>query len=146
MAHTDDIDLAITPVPEAYDGFGFYTDTTTGIVMFYFFSELVKNFGPFTKDPAIPDDREPYHVILSSVRKNIIHVESPFLSNFIDPFAYAKNIARSGFLGMMIKHNHYAAELVKISLQGIMGYHANNHGFVYTDGGINTFFKGAKSK
>lgn len=131
--------------PKEFDGFGFFRDTLDGIVKFYYFDDMVKAYGPEPKDPNQPDDRECFHVILTSVRKAMVHIEAPFTSNFIDAFVYAKHIAHSGFSGVMIRKSRFSVQLLKDSLLHMMSLHKKNKGFVYCEDGVETFHKGKKS-
>lgn len=137
--------LSETPPPGGFDGFGFFRDKNDDEVKFYFFDDLVKQYGPSPKDPTVPDDRETYHVILTSVRRGITHIEPPFTAHFLDPFVYAKHVAYSGFTGIMIRQAKWSAVLLRDCLLEIMLHHAKNLGFFYAhDGGPEVFFKGTK--
>ncbi len=137
----------ISEVPPAtFDGFGFFVDKNDNEAKYYFFDDLVKKYGPEKHDPEIPEDRNPYHVILTSVRKGFTHIEAPFTSNFIDPFVYAKRIAHMGFTGIMILKTSYSGILLRDCLLEIMTLHAKDLGFYYAlaPGLPELFFKGTK--
>lgn len=141
MSNTDS--TLIEEIPTDWDGFGFYRGTD-GRDRFYFFDEMVRVHGPIPKDPSIPADREPYHVLLSSARHGHIYIEEPFVAHFLDPMAYARHLMDAKFLGTMIRKSAYSVDLVKQSLNAIMTYHAKASGFFYPINGVLTFFKGEK--
>lgn len=130
------------PEPEFWDGFGFFVDVVDDMVKFYFFDDMVRAYGPSKKDPAIPADRETFHVLLTTVRKAIIHIEEPFTSNFTDPFTYAKHIAHAGFSGLMIRKTQFSENVLKKSLEEMMRIHALGKGFMYKTNGVEVFYKG----
>jgi len=132
--------------PDLYDGFGFFLDKITGLVNFYYFDDVVKEHGESPRDPNIPADREAYHVILSSVRKNKIYLDAPFLSNFIDPFVYARNLAHAGFNGIMLKKSQWSAALIAQGEVHLRMLYHDETGYIYTDErGVETFYPGLKS-
>lgn len=120
--------------PEVWDGFTFYVDRLLGcVVKFTFFDDMVREFGPPERDPKLPLDRESYHVLLSSVRKAVIHIEEPFTSNFLDPFEYARHVAHAGFSGVMIRKTQYSLDLLRTTLEQMMKLHAAGPGFIYNN-------------
>ena len=132
--------------PANWDGFGFYRGED-GFDRFYFFDEMVRKYGPVPKDPAIPADREAYHVILTSARKGKIHIEEPFLAHFLDPFVYARHLMDAKFLGTMVRKTIYSEGVVDISLTAIREHHRKNYGYFYTtSAGGTSFFEGAKKR
>jgi len=140
--HPDSMGYRDTP-PEVYDGFGFYRDPQDGLVKFYYFDDVCKEHGPAPKDPTIPSDREAYHVMLSNVRKAVVYVDAPFISNFIDPFVYATGLAYHGFNGIMLKKTQWSANVVTQAMAFIRMLHARGSGYTYTDeDGVETPFPG----
>lgn len=133
--------------PAVFDGFTFLKDAEDGTLKFLYFDELTREYGPFPRDPNTPLDREAYHVVLSSIRKGRIHVERPFTSNFIDVFAYAEHVFRSGFTGVMIRVNKYSLLLLEQTLAALLIQYKNSYGFVMTDDqGVDVFHAGRKQE
>lgn len=123
--------LLKTEKPEHWDGFCFTKNPSTGEVEFYYFTEFVDRNGPPPKDPK--EDRDPYHVLLTSVRKGKLQIEAPFRSNFFDPFEYAKSVGHSGFDGFMYNARLPEAEmLVALTLLDLLKRGIDNFGqYVY---------------
>lgn len=132
--------------PEHYDGFGFFKDPEDGVIKFYYFDDVVKEHGLSPRDPNIPEDREAYHVLLSSIRKTVVHLDAPFISNFIDPFVYATNLAYAGFSGIMLKKTQWSANVIGNSMKYLRSLYANDRGCMYTDeDGTTTLFLSLKA-
>ena len=145
MTTKNEIAYSSGPPPEQFDGFGFFRDVLDGSIKFTFFDDLVRRHGPPERDPAIPTDRDPYHVVLTSIRKAVIHLEAPFTAHFTDPFVYATNLAHSGFSGIMIRKSQYSIDLLKESLEQMFMLYKRGKGFVYCDeAGAETFHQGEK--
>lgn len=119
--------------PPLWDGFGFYRDEEDRKVKFYFFDELAKEHGPYDKDPGVPEDREAFHVLLTSSLRGVLWVDHPFIAHFIDPFAYAERIAYMGFSGTMLRKTKYSDSLMKEVLAYTLEIHARSKNFVYVD-------------
>lgn len=146
MNTNKEVTYSLGPPPEQFDGFGFFKDALDGSIKFTFFDDLVRQYGPPERDPAIPTDRDPYHVVLTSIRKTMIHLEAPFTSNFIDPFVYARNLAYSGFSGVMIRKSQRSLALLKESVEQMFVLYSRGKGFVYCDEtGAQTFHQGKKA-
>lgn len=133
--------------PETFDGFGFYSDPKDGQLKFFYFDDIVQTHGVQPQDPSIPSDREPFHVLLSSVRKGLVHLEHPFTSNFIDPLVYARHIARAGFGGIMIRVSKFSTALLNACIHEIVAHHLQESGFVLADitTGLDVFYQGLKT-
>lgn len=133
--------------PAVWDGFGFFMDHVDRVVKFYFFDDITRVHGELPGDPNIPADRTAYHVLLTCTRKNRVHIELPFTSNFLDAFVYAKRVAEAGFRGIMIKENKFSLALAEASLKETMMFHASEYGFVLEDEkGIDMFYAGRKKE
>jgi hypothetical protein len=132
--------------PVLWDGFGFFLDKLDGLVKFYYFDDFVKIYGESPRDPEIPGDREAFHVMLSSIRKEKVWLDAPFTSNFLDPFVYAKNLALAGFSGVMLKKTQWSATLLAQSEAYMRILHHQDKGYMYTDkDGTETFYPGLKN-
>jgi hypothetical protein len=143
-----DIIIPLDTPPALYDGFGFYKDPTDGQVKFYYFDDVIKEHGPEPRDPAVPEDREAYHVMLSSIFKHTVHMDAPFISHFIDPFVYATGLAHSGFSGVMLKKTRWSANVMLQSLNYLRSLHLKDQGYTYTDESgttTTTFYPGAQA-
>jgi hypothetical protein len=130
--HSKHLIFSDTP-PAIYDGFGFFTDAQDGKIKFFFFDEISKALGALPPDPNAPNDREAYHVILSSVRKGDVYLERPFISHFIDALVYARRMAEAGFTGVMMKANARTHEIFAQTAKGIMSLHFVGRGFYMKD-------------
>jgi hypothetical protein len=119
--------------PEKWDGFGFFKDYETGEIKFYFFDDVSEMFGEQEREPGIPDDRDPYHVLLTSTHKGVIWVDHPFVSNFIDPIIYAARIAGMGFSGTMLRKTKVSDTLMHEVLKYTLMLHSKGRNFVYVD-------------
>jgi len=129
--------------PELYDGFGFFMNRETNKVQFYYFDDMARKHGKLPGNPDVPEDRESYHVLLTSVRKGIVHVEKPFTSCFIDPFVYATRIVRAGFNGIMIRETQYSLILLSTALLDTLKLFKTAGGFVMKDeDGVDVFHEG----
>jgi len=129
-------------IPNIWDGFGFYRDIE-GLCKYFFFDEMAQEYGDLPTNPDIPADRKAFHVILCSIRKNRTHIELPFTSNFTDAFAYAENLCKSGFTGLMFRETTHSLHLVERALLEIMQYHAKRTGFMFRDAeGVEQWHKG----
>lgn len=142
--HPHDPKYLETP-PDIYDGFGFFKDPLDGQVKFYYFDDQVKLHGEPPKDPTTPTDREAYHVLLQSVRKAIVYMDAPFLSNFIDPFVYAAGLAHAGFSGIMYKKTPWSADVVAQAVAYLRMLHAKTTGYMFTDESGHETFYGANT-
>jgi len=132
--------------PKAFDGFGFDLNPVTKDVQFIFFDDVAKEYGQLPGSAEVPKDRERYHVLLSSTIKGRIHVERPFTSNFLDAFAYAEHVARSGFTGVMIRDNKYSVAVMEAVMLEVLTRHAREGGFVMEDdNGVDVFHEGLKT-
>ncbi len=133
--------------PPLWDGFGFYTDVLDNKVKFFYLDDIVKIHGQLPSPPDVPADREAYHVLLSSVRKGQVHIELPFTSTFLDPFVYARTVAKAGFTGIMLRVNRLSLLLLEETLKMVITAHAKGRGFVMqNDKGVDIFYEGAKKK
>jgi len=120
--------------PTVWDGFGFVRDSH-GTLRFFYFDDMAKECGIAKKDQSIPEDRDPYYVILTSVRKGVFQIESPFLSNFIDPFVYAKTVSDQGFSGFMYRQGPHAGMMVSTTILDLMERGRSLGKFIYNDNG-----------
>jgi hypothetical protein len=147
MKKRQNTDIERFGAPTVWDGFGFYRDPEDALIKFYFFDDITQQYGDVPGDPDMPPDRVGFHVILSSKRKNRIHIEIPFTSSFLDAFVYAKRIAHMGFTGIMIKQNKYSPALAIQFLKEIMLFHHSEHGFVMeNEQGVDVFYAGKKKE
>jgi len=130
-----------------FDGFGFYVHPETHEVVFDYFDDVAREYGPLPGARVIPDDREGYHVLLSSVRKGRVHIEKPFTSTFLDAFVYAAHIARAGFTGVMIRETKYSLAILEATLVEMLTLHAKSYGFVMkNEQDIDVFHVGLKKE
>lgn len=137
--------LTIRPI--AFDGFGFYVHPETKEVVFNYFDDVAREYGQLPGDPTIPNDREAYHVILSSVHKGRVYIEKPFTSTFTDAFVYAAHVAWAGFTGIMIRENKYSVAILEATLIEMLTLHAKSYGFVMKDeNGVDVFHPGLKKE
>lgn len=133
--------------PDEFDGFGFYKDVVDGLVKFYYFDDVAKTHGPSPRDPEVPPDRERYHVMLTSIRKSIVHLDAPFISCFTDPFVYATNLAHAGFSGIMLKKTTWSHVVAETSMKYLRELYSKDNGCIYTDEhGIQTSYLKANTR
>lgn len=122
----------ITVKPENYDGFTFRYDTMNKSMVFLYLDDLINKYGLGHAPTDVPEGRERYHVMLTSVKNNIPHIDEPFVSTFLDAFVYAEGIARSGFSGVMLRASRYAEAYMAHTTLLLMQLYSMNQGFVYT--------------
>jgi hypothetical protein len=126
----------LTVKPANYDGFTFRYDTINKKMIFLYLDDLSKDYGVIVTPDDVPEGRERYHVLLTSVKNKIPHIDAPFVSTFMDAFVYAEGVARSGFSGVMIKASDYAAgymaSTVLMLMKLYMKLYMGTTGFVYT--------------
>jgi hypothetical protein len=133
--------------PKQWDGFGFFKERAQGNVNFYFFDDTTRKHGELPGPVDVPEDRVAFHVLLTTTRKNRIHIEIPFTSCFLDVFVYAKRVAHMGFSGVMIKVNEFSGALAAATLHDAMAYHASEYGFVLeNEQGEDIFYPGKKKE
>lgn len=133
--------------PANFDGFAFYEDRVTKEIVFNYFDDVTREWGPLPGDPNIPNDREAYHVLLTSVRKGRVHIEKPFTSTFTDAFVYAAHVARVGFIGIMIRKTQHSAAMFEGTLIETLSHHTLSYGFVMQNAqGVDVFYEGMKKE
>lgn len=91
--------------PKEWDAIVFYVDSTGAdcIETFLLAPVGALNDGIPVEAPNQTSDKIQCRVGLVSTKNNIPHVEDPFVSNFYDPYAYAENMLKSKFTGLMVK-------------------------------------------
>lgn len=134
----------MTPlIPLHYDGFGFTKNAETGDVQYFFFDDIVQQYGVQPGPEDVPADRTSYHVLLQHVSKGKVRIEPPFTSCFTDALAYAAHIAQSGFTGFMIRVNKYSLALAEASMKETIDTHKKLFGFWAQDAsGVEVFYPG----
>lgn len=117
--------------PTQFDGFSFHYDPMTKEVVFAYFDDVVKKYGPEPKPIDLPEGRERYHALLTTLREGVPHMDPPFVSTFTDVFTYADNLARTGFSGVMVKDSKWAQTIMDTTIMTLLELYGKTVGFVF---------------
>jgi len=117
--------------PTQFDGFSFHYDLMTKEVVFAYFDDVVKKYGPEPRSIDLPEGRERYHVLLTTLKEGVPHMDPPFVSTFTDVFTYADNLARTGFSGVLVKDSKWALHIMETTIMTLLELYAKTVGFVY---------------
>lgn len=136
--------------PAEYDGFGMHRVVATNTIQCDFLllqDRASRVSAPAHTEVTVPQDRQRFHVLLSSVRRGRVYIETPFVSNFLDPFVYATHMVNAGFSCIMLKYTQYSEHVAGLYLEELQRLFLQGSGFVMDNAqGVSTFYAGAKKE